>query len=66
MFKLEHHEAVMLLQMIEVNQFQGKDVPVLAKLIAKIQREAQKTAPQPDMDVTEEWVDPKQPKGKTF
>ena len=59
MFKLEHHEAVMLLQMIEVNTFSGKDVPVLAKLIAKIQREAQKTAPQPDTDVTEEWVDPK-------
>ena len=59
MFKLEHHEAVMLLQMIEVNTFSGKDVPVLAKLIAKIQREAKKTAPAPPEDVTEEWVDPK-------
>ena len=57
MFKLEHHEAVMLLQMIEVNQFQGKDIPMLAKLMAKIQREAEKTAPRPDEDVTNEWVD---------
>ena len=64
MFKLEHHEALMLLQMIEVNQFQGKDVPVLAKLIAKIQREAQKTRPLPDEDVTEEWVAPKTEGGK--
>jgi hypothetical protein len=59
MFKLEHKEALVLLQMIEVNTFSGKDVPVLAKLIAKIQREAAKTAPRPDTDVTEEWVDPK-------
>ena len=59
MFKLEHSEALMLLQMIEANSFGGKDIPMLAKLIAKIQREAQKTAPQPDTDVTEEWVDPK-------
>ena len=66
MFKLEHSEALMLLQMIEVNTFTGKDVPALARLIAKIQREAKKTAPQPDTDVTEEWVDPKKPHGQTF
>jgi hypothetical protein len=59
MFKLEHHEALVLLQMIEANQFQGKDIPMLAKLIAKIQREAEKTAPRPDVDVTTDggWVD---------
>ena len=60
MFKLEHNEALVLLQMIEANSFQGKDIPMLAKLIAKIQREATKTAPRPDVDVTDEsWVDPK-------
>ena len=59
MFKLEHHEALVLLQMIEANSFGGKDILMLAKLIAKIQREAKKTAPQPDTDVTEEeWVKP--------
>jgi hypothetical protein len=59
MFKLEHHEALVLLQMVEANQFQGKDIPMLAKLIAKIQREAEKTAPRPDVDVTTDggWVD---------
>ena len=59
MFKLEHKEALVLLTIIEATQFGGKDVPMLAKLIAKIQREAAKTAPRPDTDVTEEWVDPK-------
>ena len=59
MFKLEHNEALVLLQMIEANSFTGKDIPMLAKLIAKIQREAAKTAPQPDVDVTTDtgWVD---------
>ena len=59
MFKLEHQEALVLLQIIEANQFQGKDVPMLAKLIAKIQREIAKTAPRPDVDVTTDtgWVD---------
>ena len=58
MFKLEHNEALVLLQIIEATQFAGKDIPMLAKLMAKIQREAQKTAPQPDEDVTEDWIDP--------
>ena len=58
MFKLEHHEAIMLLQIIEATQFQGKDIPMLAKLIGKLQREMEKTAPRPDVDVTNEgWVD---------
>ena len=59
MFKLEHNEALVLLQMIEANSFQGKDIPMLAKLIGKLQREAEKTAPRPDVDVTTDagWVD---------
>jgi len=57
MFKLEHNEAQVLLQIIEATQFAGKDIPMLAKLMAKIQREAGKTAPRPDVDVTTEWVD---------
>ena len=55
MFKLEHEEAIVLLQIIEANTFQGKDVQMLAKLIGKLQREMKKTAPRPDVDVTEEW-----------
>ena len=59
MFKLEHGEALVLLQIVEANQFSGKDIPMMAKLIAKIQREAAKTAPRPDVDVTTDtgWVD---------
>ena len=59
MFKLEHQEALVLLQIVEANQFSGKDIPMIAKLIAKIQREAEKTAPRPDVDVTTDagWVD---------
>ena len=59
MFKLEHNEAMVLLQIIEATQFAGKDVPMLAKLIGKLQREAEKTAPRPDVDVTADagWVD---------
>ena len=58
MFKLEHQEALVLIQIIEANSFGGKDIPMIAKLIGKLQREAQKTAPRPDEDVTsEEWVD---------
>jgi hypothetical protein len=58
MFKLEHQEALVLLQIVEANQFSGKDIPMMAKLIAKIQREAEKTAPRPDVDVTDDgWVD---------
>jgi len=58
MFKLEHNEAMMLLQIIEATSFQGKDVPVMAKLIGKLQREMEKTAPRMDEDVTEEWQEP--------
>ena len=51
MFKLEHQEALVLLQIVEANQFSGKDIPMLAKLIAKLQREIEKTQPPGD-----EWV----------
>ena len=39
---------------IEANQFAGKDIEVMAKLIGKIKREAQKTAPRVEEDVTSE------------
>ena len=52
MFKLEHNEALILIQIIEANQFQGKDIEAMAKLIGKIKREAQKTAPRVEEDVT--------------
>jgi len=55
MFKLEHKEAMVLLQIMEANQFSGKDIPMLAKLIGKLQREMEKTAPRVETDVTEEW-----------
>ena len=59
MFKLEHQEALVLLQIVEANQFSGKDIPMMAKLIAKIRREAEKPAPRPEVDVTTDagWVD---------
>ena len=56
MFKLEHSEAIYLIQIIEATQFQGKDLEAMAKLLGKIKREAQKTAPAPDVDVTDSWV----------
>ena len=55
MFKLEHEEAIVLLQIIEANTFQGNAVQMLGKLIGKLQREMKKTAPRQDVDVTEEW-----------
>ena len=40
MFKLEHNEALILIQIVEANTFQGKDVEMIAKLLGKIKREA--------------------------
>jgi len=54
MFKLEHNEALILLQIIEANSFAGKDILEMAKLIGKIKREADKTAPRIEEDVTQE------------
>jgi len=58
MFKLEHNEAMVLIQIIEANSFKGVDIEMIAKLIGKIKREATKTAPRAETDVTtEEWSD---------
>ena len=59
MFKLEHNEALILVQIVEANTFQGKDIEMIAKLLGKIKREAIKTAPRVEEDVTqpvEEWT----------
>jgi hypothetical protein len=45
MLKLEHYEVNILLSMIENSQFQGKDIPVLWKIIEKLQKESVKTQP---------------------
>ena len=42
MLKLENGEVNVLLAMIEVSTFQGKDIPVVAKIIEKLQNEAMK------------------------
>ena len=42
MLKLENGEVNVLLAMIEVSTFQGKDIPVIAKIIEKLQNEARK------------------------
>ena len=45
----------MLLQILEATQFQGKDIPSVAKLMEKLMKEAKKTAPlNPNKDG---WVD---------
>ena len=40
MLKLENNEVNVLLAMIEVSTFQGKDIPAIAKIIEKLQNEA--------------------------
>jgi len=40
MLKLEGHEVNIMLSIIENNQFQGKDIPIMAKLIEKLQKES--------------------------
>jgi len=52
MFKLEHHEAIVLIQVIEANTFEGKDILMIAKILEKIHREKDKTAPDKD-----KWVE---------
>jgi len=42
MMKMELHEVNILLAMIEGGQFQGKDIPIMAKIIEKLQKESQK------------------------
>ena len=45
MIKLEHNEVNTLLTIIENMQFLGKDVPTIATIIEKLQKESIKTAP---------------------
>ena len=42
MIKMELHEVNILLSLIENNTFQGKDIPIMAKIIEKLQNESQK------------------------
>ena len=45
MLKLEHNECNILLAILEVSQFQGKDVLDIARIVEKLQKEAIKTTP---------------------
>ena len=49
MIKLEITECMMMLQMIEVSTFQGKDILVISKLIEKLQKEAEKLSKREEM-----------------
>ena len=46
MLKLEHIEVNIILSMIENSQFQGKDIPIMAKIIEKLQKESIKLTPE--------------------
>ena len=50
MIKMELHEVNILLAIIEANQFQGKDVHLIAKLIEKLQKESMKLSPDKVID----------------
>ena len=43
--KMELHEVNILLAIIENSQFQGKDIPIMATLIEKLQKESIKLTP---------------------
>ena len=45
MLKIEHVEVNILLALIEATQFSGKDIPVMATIIEKLQKESVKTQP---------------------
>lgn len=45
MIKLQSDELEMLLMIIGAGQYKGVDVPVIAKLIVKLQKEHEKIAP---------------------
>ena len=45
MLKLEHLEVNILLALIENSSFSGKDIPLLMKIIEKLQKESVKTQP---------------------
>ena len=42
MLKMEAHEVNILLALIENNQFSGKDIPIMSKIIEKLQKESAK------------------------
>ena len=42
MLKMEAHEVNILLALIENNQFSGKDIPIMSKIIEKLQKESTK------------------------
>jgi len=46
MMKMELHEVNILLAIIENSQFTGKDVPIIAGMIDKLQKESIKLTPQ--------------------
>ena len=43
--KLEANEVATLLQIIMMNKFEGKDIPMIAKIMEKLQKEMEKLAP---------------------
>jgi hypothetical protein len=45
MLKLENIEVNVLLALIENSQFRGKDIPMIMKIIEKLQKESIKTQP---------------------
>ena len=45
MMKMELHEVNILLAIIENSQFKGKDIPIMATLIEKLQKESMKLTP---------------------
>ena len=53
MIKLELVECMMMLQMIEVSTFQGKDIPVISKLIEKLKKEAVKLSKREEVKTKE-------------
>ena len=44
MLKMEYNEVVIMLSIIESAKFEGKDVPVMAEIIKKLQVETTKLA----------------------
>ena len=42
MLKMEYNEVTTILAIIENGTFQGKDIPIMAKIVEKLQMEAKK------------------------
>ena len=45
MLKMEANEVATLIQIIMMNKFEGKDVPMIAKIMEKLQKEMEKLSP---------------------